>query len=61
VLAYDLHSGRACILFHSEYCPDFFDLCLPDELELISGPEGTFGDVKAELRSLAEFTTGSDD
>ena len=59
VLAYDARSQRACVVLHSPYEPDRFDLVNADELELTRA--GVPGDVCAELLKLADVVTGEDD
>ena len=58
VLAYDVHHQHACLVVHSIHGPDSFDLYDWDELEL--SRDGVPGDVRAELRKLAEVVTGED-
>ena len=58
VLAYDVNHEHACLVVHSIHGPDSFDLYDWDELELIS--DGVPGDVRAELRKLADVVTGED-
>lgn len=56
VLAYDDRDGRACVLFHSEYRDDFFEVVLPEELELTR--DGVQVDVREELKRIADVVTG---